>query len=63
MSDGSIIHGYQYSIEINKKLCLWHVDSAWRGALKFIGDNEQKCQICTEMHKTLRIIVDTTVVT
>ena len=38
------MHGYQYSIDINKKLCLWYVDCAWRGALKFVSDKEQKCQ-------------------
>ena len=63
MNDGSLIHGYQYPIDINKKLCLWHVDSAWGGALKFIGDNEQKCQISTEKHKSLRIILYTALVT
>ena len=51
---GSIMHGYQYSIDIHKKiLCSWHVDRGWRGALKFISDKEQKCQFYHTLHTLL----------
>ena len=50
---GSIMHGYWYSIDIHKKICSWHVDCAWRGALKFISDKEQKCQTYHTLHTHL----------
>ena len=36
-----------------KILCSWHVDRAWRSALKFISDKEQKCQIYHTLHTLL----------
>ena len=50
---GSIMHGYQHLIHF-QKTCLWHIDCAWRGALEFINDKEQKCQI----YHTVHILLD-----
>ena len=48
------MHGYQYSNRhLQKILCSWHVDCAWRGALKFISDKKQKCQIYHTLHTLL----------
>ena len=36
-----------------QKICSWHVDCAWRGALKFISDKEQKCRTYHTLHTLL----------
>ena len=51
---GSIMHGYQYSIDIHKKSYVHGMQIVpWRGALKFISNEEQKCQIYHTLHTLL----------
>ena len=50
---GSIMHGYQYSIDIHKNPMFMACHCAWRGALKFISNEEQKCQIYHTLHTLL----------